>query len=117
MIRVNTFSTVSIPLHEHIASMIRSLIADGVYRTGSTLPSASKFAQQLGSHPNTILRAYRLLAAENIIDLRRSRGAIVMSGVDHDKLNDIIDDLLAEAGRQNLTLGALVAQVSRRASS
>ena len=47
---------------------------------GQTLPGVRQLAAQLGVHHNTVAEAYRLLAAEGLLNLSHGRRATVVSG-------------------------------------
>jgi GntR family transcriptional regulator len=66
-----------VPLHEQVAAEIRRDIAEGQARPGDRLPPARDMAAVLGVHPNTVLRALRVLRDEGILDFRRGRGVTV----------------------------------------
>lgn len=97
------------PLHERIAGSVRRAVASGDLAPGDTLPAARDLAEVVGVNVNTVLRAYRALRDEGVIDLRRGRGATVRAtGVDRARLLERLDALVAEAtrlgvGRDELT--------------
>ncbi|MEU1312725.1 GntR family transcriptional regulator [Streptomyces cinnamoneus] len=69
-----------LPLGDQIAACVRGAIADGTVRTGERLPSARDVAASLGVNMHTVLRGYRRLREEGLLELRRSRGAVVTAG-------------------------------------
>lgn len=71
--------TDNLPLHEHVAAEIRRDVANGAVKPGERLPPAKDMAAVLGVHPNTVLRALRLLRDEGVLEFRRGRG-ITVSG-------------------------------------
>ena len=66
------------PLHDQVAAEIRKDIANGEVRPGQRLPPAKDMAAVLGVHPNTVLRALRILRDEGILEFRRGRGISVV---------------------------------------
>lgn len=66
-----------VPLHEQVAAEIRRDIANGDAQPGQRLPPARDMAAVLGVHPNTVLRALRLLRDEGVLEFRRGRGVTV----------------------------------------
>lgn len=96
------------PLHQRIAAAVRHAVGAGECPPGSRLPSARALADQFRVNVNTVLRAYRQLSAEGLIELRPGRGAIVVGATDLARLLELADDLLAEAARLGVTRGELV---------
>lgn len=67
-----------VPVYRQVVDNIRSLLVDGALQPGDTLPTVRELGLELGVHFNTVAEAYRLLATEGWLDLRRRRGAVVM---------------------------------------
>ena len=65
------------PLYEQAAAAIRRAIADGEARPGDRLPPARDLAAVLGINANTVLRAFRMLRDEGLLEFRRGRGVTV----------------------------------------
>jgi GntR family transcriptional regulator len=65
------------PVYRQVVDGLRSLLVEGELLPGDLLPTVRELGLELGVHFNTIAEAYRLLAAEGWLDLRRRRGAIV----------------------------------------
>ena len=103
------------PLHERIAAAVRAAVADGEVAVGERLPATRDLADQLDVHVNTVLRAYRQLRDEGLVDLRRGRGATVVGDVDRAALTPLVDRLVEEAARTGLALPDLLALVEERA--
>lgn len=103
------------PLHERIAAGVRRAIASGEVAAGERLPAARDVAEALDVNVNTVLRAYRDLRDEGLIELRRGRGATVRRGtVDRATLTRLVDELLAEAGRLGVSRSELVELLEER---
>jgi len=67
-----------VPAYQQIVDAIRALLVDGTLAQGAVLPPVRRLAMDLGVHFNTVAEAYRVLAAEGWLDLRRRRGATVL---------------------------------------
>ncbi|GGX56508.1 hypothetical protein GCM10010341_91290 [Streptomyces noursei] len=67
----------SVPLAEQIAASVRRALAEGKLRKGERLPAARTLAGTLDVNMHTVLRGYQILQQEDLIDLRRGRGAVV----------------------------------------
>src|SRR4051794_28011896 len=66
------------PAYRQIVDSIRALLVDGALRPGDLLPPVRQLALDLGVHFNTVADAYRILAEEGWLDLKRRRGALVL---------------------------------------
>jgi GntR family transcriptional regulator len=66
------------PVYEQIVSGLRALLVSGEFEPGEQLPTVRQLAIDLGIHHNTVAEAYRALAGEGWLDLRRRRGAVVL---------------------------------------
>jgi GntR family transcriptional regulator len=65
------------PVYEQVADQMRELIAAGVLRPGTPLPSVRELASDLGVNLNTIARGYRLLQSEGFLEIRDRAGVVV----------------------------------------
>jgi DNA-binding transcriptional regulator YhcF (GntR family) len=65
------------PLEEQIVLGLRQALAQGSLAPDGELPSVRQLAGDLGVHWNTVARAYRRLADEGVLVVRRGRGAVV----------------------------------------
>src|ERR1700689_3262726 len=101
------------PLHDQVAAEIRRDIANGDVRAGQRLPPAKDMAAVLGVHPNTVLRALRILRDEGILEFRRGRGITVAGEPDRGLVMSQAKDLLASARRHGLGRDELVAMLQR----
>ena len=96
------------PLHDRIAAAVRRGLADASLAPGERLPAARDLADALGVHPNTVLRAYRLLRDEGLLELRRGRGATLRAGADlRGPVHAARDALLAAGARAGLSRAEL----------
>jgi DNA-binding transcriptional regulator YhcF (GntR family) len=66
-----------VPVYRQVVDGLRSLLVERALQPGDALPTVRELGMELGVHFNTVAEAYRLLAAEGWLDLRRRRGAIV----------------------------------------
>jgi DNA-binding transcriptional regulator YhcF (GntR family) len=65
------------PLEDQIVLGLRQAVAQGTIEPGAPLPSVRQLAGDLGVHWNTVARAYRRLAEEGVLIVRRGRGAVL----------------------------------------
>ena len=74
-VKVDRASTVD--LHEQVAAEIRRALAEGEAKPGERLPPAKDFASVLEVNVNTVLRAFRELRDEGLLEFKRGRGVTV----------------------------------------
>ena len=98
------------------------MLVAGAFKAGDLLPTIRQLAVDLGIHPNTVAEAYRLLADEGWVDLRRRRGASVLARATPEPAPDAADgfgrrlnELVAEALAAGVPAGDLAARLSDRA--
>ena len=99
----------ALPAYEQILSGLRALLVAGKFRAGDLLPTVRQLALDLGVHHNTVAEAYRLLAVEGWLDLRRGRGATVIdrprpaaSPEAHAQFAQRLEELVAKAIAEGL---------------
>ena len=67
-----------VPVYRQIVDGMRHLLVNGALQPGDQVPTVRQLAIDLGVHFNTVAQAYRLLADEGWLDLKRRRGATVL---------------------------------------
>ena len=70
------------PLYIQLVERLKHSIATGAIRAGEQLPSVRKMAEDLLINPNTVVRAYRDLESEGIVELRHGLGVFVRDSVE-----------------------------------
>jgi DNA-binding transcriptional regulator YhcF (GntR family) len=68
-----------VPAYRQIADDLRRHLVDEQLKPGDLLPPIRQLALDLGVHFNTVAIAYRLLADEGWLELKRRRGATVIA--------------------------------------
>ena len=68
-----------IPAYRQIANDLRQHLVEERLKPGDLLPPIRQLALDLGVHFNTVALAYRLLADEGWLELKRRRGATVIA--------------------------------------
>jgi GntR family transcriptional regulator len=69
------------PLYLQLVEHLKHAIATGAVRAGEQLPSVRRMAEDLMINPNTVVRAYRDLEHEGIVDLKHGSGVFVRDSV------------------------------------
>lgn len=70
------------PLYVQLVERLKHSIATGAIKAGEQLPSVRKMAEDLLINPNTVVRAYRDLESEGIVELRHGSGVFVSGSVE-----------------------------------
>jgi GntR family transcriptional regulator len=68
-----------VPVYRQIVDALRQMLVEGRLTPGDFLPPVRQLAADLGVHFNTVAEAYRILADEGWLDLRRGRGAAILA--------------------------------------
>lgn len=90
-------------LHEQIAGQLREAIAAGDPAPGAKLPPARQLAERLGVNVHTLLRAFKTLQDEGLLEVRRGRGTLVTDHApERVDLVSTAKKLVLEARRQGL---------------
>jgi DNA-binding transcriptional regulator YhcF (GntR family) len=107
-----------VPLADQIAACVRRGIADGTVVAGERLPPARELADSLQVSVHTVLAGYQQLRDEELIELRRGRGATVRDGVTSERATvlDLARSLVAAARRIGLDDDELIALVRAAAA-
>jgi len=66
-----------IPIYVQIKEQIIHVIEKGVIKPGEQLPSVRTMAEQLVINPNTVMKIYRELEEEGIIEVKHGSGVFV----------------------------------------
>ena len=86
------------PAYRQIANDLRRHLVDGQLKPGDLLPPIRQLALDLGVHFNTVAIAYRMLADEGWLELKRRRGAAVMArnaprSMDRNRVDQLLQQL------------------------
>lgn len=91
------------PLHDQLAGQLRQAISAGDPGPGEKLPPAKELAASLGVNIHTMLRAYKTLQDEGLLEVRRGRGTLVTNKApQHVNVVSIAKQLVTEARHQGL---------------
>ncbi len=66
-----------IPLYIQLMEQVKHAVEIGALREGDRLPTIRKLAEDLVMNPNTVVRAYRELEREGVLDLKHGSGAFI----------------------------------------
>ena len=105
-----------VPAYRQIADDLRRHLVDEQLKPGDLLPPIRQLALDLGVHFNTVALAYRLLADEGWLELKRRRGATVIArnaprAVDRRQVDHLLRQL-AQIAAQLRSAGMSSRQIS-----
>lgn len=69
--------SLGVPIYLQLMEQVKHAIETGALRPGDQLPGIRPLAEELVMNPNTVVKAYRELEREGIIELRHGAGAFV----------------------------------------
>ena len=114
------------PAYRQIASDLRRHLVEQRLKPGDLLPPIRQLALDLGVHFNTVALAYRLLADEGWLELKRRRGAAVMArsaprSMDRTRVDQLLQQLghiaaeLRSAGMSARQISAALQRIAQGA--
>ena len=110
-----------VPFYRQIIEQVKSGIAQGSLTPGQQLPTVRQLSVDLSVNPNTVIRAYRQLEIEGVLETHQGSGTYVGSRapeLDPEEkaraLNQIVTELLARAADNGLTLEDVVRALRER---
>ena len=66
-----------VPTYQQIVNQVKQSLRLGVLKPGDRLPTAKEVVSRLAINPNTVLKAYRELEREGLVDARPGLGTFV----------------------------------------
>ncbi len=100
-----------VPFYRQIVEQVKFGIARRDLRPGDRLPTVRQLAVDLSVNPNTVVRAYRQLEIEGMLDTHQGSGTFISKSrpnVDRLEqqrmLDQILTDMLARASAYGLSL-------------
>ena len=64
-------------MYLQLMEQVKHAVETGALREGDQLPTIRKLAEDLVMNPNTVVRAYRELEHEGVVELRHGSGAFI----------------------------------------
>jgi GntR family transcriptional regulator len=100
-----------VPLYRQIIESVKFAIARGKLTPGDKLPTVRQLAVDLEVNPNTVIRAYREMEIEGVLDPQQGSGTFVTDNrpeIDdleqRRMLDQILTELMARASGYGFTL-------------
>ena len=113
-----------VPFYRQIIEQTKFAIARGVLAPGEQLPTVRQLAVDLSINPNTVIRAYRELEIEGVLDTQQGSGTYVgrkkprVDKLERQRMLDqILTELLARASGYGFTLDDMLEGLHHRKES
>jgi GntR family transcriptional regulator len=105
-----------VPLYRQIIESVKFAIARGHLGPGDQLPTVRQLSVDLEVNPNTVVRAYREMEIEGVLDTQQGSGTFVtqhrpeIDALERSRMLDqILTELLARASGYGFTLEEVLA--------
>jgi GntR family transcriptional regulator len=109
-----------IPIYRQIIEQVKSSIARGSLGAGDQLPTVRHLAVELSINPNTVIRAYREMEIEGLLETQQGSGTFVsqkrpdIDEVERERMMDqIITEMLARATSHGFSVEDLTEALRR----
>lgn len=119
--RFSTDTKSGVPLYRQIIEQVKVGVGRGHLGPGDQLPTVRQLAVDLSINPNTVIRAYRELEIEGVLETHQGSGTFVSSQkVEINELekqrmlDQILTNLLARASTYGLTLNDVLEGLRQR---
>lgn len=99
------------PVYRQIADEVVRAVTVGVLKPGESLPATRQLATDLRLNPNTVQHAYRTLAQEGVIEMRRGLGAFVSARPRERRPDGIARQIAERALREAFRNGLLASDL------
>ena len=110
-----------VPFYRQIIEQVKFAVASGDLQPSDRLPTVRQLAVDLSINPNTVIRAYRELEIEGMLDTQQGSGTFVshrrpdVDQLERQRMLDqILIDLLARASAYGLTLDDVLEGLRQR---
>jgi GntR family transcriptional regulator len=80
-----------VPTYLQLVQQVRQAVRLGILRPGDQLPTVKEVVAGLAINPNTVLKAYRELEREGLVEGRRGVGTFVSDRLPSRPANDLKD--------------------------
>ena len=107
-----------VPVYRQIVDQVRGAVAIGSLSPGDQLPTVRQLAVDLEINPNTVVRAYRELEYDGLLETHQGTGTFISNQKPHQpaderqrQLEQIVSDTIARAGAAGFTIADLQNQL------
>jgi len=107
-----------VPIYRQIMDQVAGAIATGALAAGDQLPTVRQLAVDLAVNPNTVIRAYRELELQGVLETQQGTGTFIsdqktsLNGVARQRrLTQLAGEFAARAGSEGITVEELIRQL------
>ena len=100
------------PVYAQIADQMRDRIVSGGLDVGEKLPTARDLGTALGINLHTVLKAYRILEEEGLVEIGRGRGVTVIDG--SGRIRQLTERLVGLAREHGMTSNDLQSMIEEK---
>ena len=107
-----------VPIYRQIMDQVLGAIATGALAAGDQLPTVRQLAVDLAVNPNTVIRAYRELELQGVLETQQGTGTFIshqktsLNGVARQRrLTQLAGEFAARAGSEGITVEELIRQL------
>jgi GntR family transcriptional regulator len=107
-----------VPVYRQIVDQVRGAVAAGNLTAGDQLPTVRQLAVDLEINPNTVVRAYRDLEYDGLLETHQGTGTFISDQKLHRpaderqrQLEQIASDVIARTGAAGFTIRELIDQL------
>lgn len=107
-----------VPVYRQIVDQVRGAVASGALGPGDQLPTVRQLAVDLEVNPNTVVRSYRELEYDGLLETHQGTGTFISdqkmprAGDERQRqLDQIVSDVIARAGAAGFTVRDLLEQL------
>jgi DNA-binding transcriptional regulator YhcF (GntR family) len=111
------------PVYRQIVDQVRGAVASGALSAGDQLPTVRQLAVDLEVNPNTVVRAYRELEYDGLLETHQGTGTFISdqkmpraADERQRQLAQIVSDAVARAGAAGFTVQDLLDQLRTAAN-
>jgi GntR family transcriptional regulator len=110
-----------VPFYRQIIEQVKFAVARGDLQPGDQLPTVRQLAVELSINPNTVIRAYKEMEIEGLLETHQGSGTFLtdrrpkVDSLERQRMLDqIITELLARAASYGFSLDEVLAGLHQR---
>jgi len=110
-----------VPFYRQIIEQVKVGVARGILGPGDQLPTVRQLAVDLSINPNTVIRAYREMEIEGVLETHQGSGTFLsdkkpaIDRLESERvLDQILTELVARASTYGFTLNEVLDRLTQR---